>query len=50
MSEIDEWKKTVYSLPKVGIPVVSFEACMKNSAKQFKISGQEMKNRFLGRR
>ena len=45
----DEWKKTIYFNREVGIflPAISFEACMKNAAKQFKISGRATATKYI---
>lgn len=45
----DEWKDTIYYKDGIGIylPAMSFEACIKNAAKQFKITGRATATKYV---
>jgi len=45
----EEWKKTIYFKKGVGVylPAISFEACMVNAAKQFKITGRQTATKYV---
>lgn len=49
LGDSDEWKKTIYFKEGIGVylPAVSFEACLVNAAKQFKITGRQTATKFV---
>jgi len=49
MGDAEEWKKTIYYNPEVGVylPAMVFEGCLKNAAKQFKITGRATATKYV---